>query len=288
MFLFKNRTRVIVVVIVFLLGFAFWLWQETSARTQNLRVAFLDVGQGDAALVLFPGGTQILIDGGPDHSVLGELAAVMPPSDRTLELIVLTHPDADHLAGLLPVLERYRVERILETGIRKDTALFRKFEAALAREGAERIVAGQAMRLHIGKFAVFDVLWPQEAHDGEVIDSPNNLGVVARLQYGATSFLFPGDIEASTESKLVLCCKAMLDADVLKAAHHGSKTSSFAQFLEAVTPDIVVVSVGKNNRYGHPHDTVVERLSGISHQIFRTDEHGVVVMESNGRAVMVR
>ncbi|OHA48515.1 MAG: hypothetical protein A2806_02865 [Candidatus Terrybacteria bacterium RIFCSPHIGHO2_01_FULL_48_17] len=284
----QRRISVLIIIFVLLLGIAFWVWQEISTRTQNLRVAFLDVGQGDAALVLFPGATQVLIDGGPDRSILGELGRIMPPSDKTIELVVLTHPDADHLAGLIPILDSYRIERILETGIRKDTELSQQWEQALAREGAERITAGKAARLRIGKYGVFDVLWPTESHDGEVIETPNNLGVVARLQYGATSFLFPGDIEASTESKLVTCCSAAIDSDVLKVSHHGSKTSSFPSFLEAVSPNSAIISVGKENRYGHPTQQALGRLAEVGAKILRTDEAGTVIIESSGRTIMVK
>lgn len=273
------------IIAIVLVIVAFVAWQQVLARHDGtLAVSFLDVGQGDATFIEFPGRFQILIDGGPDATVLARLSEVMPPHDRSLDMIVLTHPDADHVAGLVDVLKSYHVARIMETGARKDTDISRAWDAAVKVEGAEHIVVDQSLRFAIGDKGEFLVVWPQESHDGEVMEKPNNAAIVALLQYGETSFLFPADIEANIESQLVMQGRD-LDTDVLKVAHHGSKTSSFPNFLAAVSPRIAVISVGEYNRYGHPTMRALDRLAAVVPQIFRTDQNGTVTIESDGKAL---
>lgn len=277
----KHKSVIAFLVLIFC---ASLVWRVALARQSGLEASFLDVGQGDAIFLEFPDSTQVLIDGGPDATVLAELSEVMPPWDRSLDLVILTHPDADHLAGILDVLKRYDVARIAETGIRKETQLSRAWEEAIAEEGAEILIVDQPTRIQFGDMAVLDLLWPQESHAGEVSNEPNRYAIASQLTYGENRFLFTADIERWSETQIV-ASGILRDVDVLKIAHHGSKTSTSELFLDAVKPEIAVISVGASNRYGHPHPSVLDRLARYGIQTFRTDQDGRVTITSNGEAI---
>lgn len=264
--------------------FAALSWHAALGREAEVRIAFLDVGQGDAIFIALPDGHQILIDGGPDATVLHELSEVMPPWDYSLDMVIATHPDADHLAGLIDVLERYEVATVVETGMRKDNQLSRAWEEALQQESADIVLADGPKRIRFSDAAVIDLLWPQRSHAGEVNDKPNDKGVVGQFTYGTTSFLFTADIERVTEGFLVQS-GILQDVDVLKVAHHGSKTSTSEAFLALTKPEFAVVSVGNDNRYGHPHPSVLDRLARRAIHVLRTDQDGRVTFTSDGQKI---
>jgi competence protein ComEC len=261
------------------LAFALAVWRRLPDG--RLHVVFLDVGQGDAIFIQTPAGRQALIDGGPSgQAVLDQLGRYMPFWDRTLDLVVLTHPDSDHLMGLLPVLERYDVARVLYRDPDWGSAAFAHWQALIEMEGAELLSAERGLRLLLDAGVEMDVLHPgptlpvdSSAHGS------NDYSVVTRLSYGGVSFLLPGDIEAGVEQSL-LAEDALLASTVLKAAHHGSCSSTTQAFLNAVDPEVVVISVGAENDFGHPCDEVLDRLSGIP--VYRTDELGTVEIVSDG------
>ena len=274
--------------LAFLVIAASFTWRVALARSGELTVHVLNVGQGDAIFFSLPDGTQALIDGGPDASVLGELSEVMPPWDSSLDLVILTHPDADHLAGLLDVLDRYDVAVIVETGIRKETALSKSWDEAVLREGARVLVVDRPQRIKFGDVAALDLLWPQALRAGEMLDKPNEYAVVSRLVYGEISLLLTADIERWTEGQLVATVpEDLLQSDILKAAHHGSKTSSSEIFLNAVDPEVALISVGEGNRYGHPHASVLARFAQLGIPLVRTDEAGRITIHSDGRIFSV-
>ncbi len=241
-------------------------------QSQDLEVIFFDVGQGDSIFIETEGRYQILIDGGPDSTILEKLGREMPFYDRTLEMVVLTHPDHDHMAGLLEVLERYNVKYILWTGVIKDTSEFEKWQELIKKEGAEIIIAQSGQKIELGE-AYLDILYPLENLEGKESKSINNTSIVCRLVFEDNSFLFTGDIEKSVERELV-SSNTDLDSDFLKVAHHGSKTSSCEEFIQSVSPETAVIQCGKDNSYGHPHKEVLEILEKYDITILRTDEQG--------------
>ena len=271
--------------ILFGLNLLAWIavWE---LRPQELEVTFFDIGQGDAAFIETPERLQILIDGGPSSVILEKLGQEMPFWDRTIDLVILTHPERDHLAGLLEVLKSYRVENILWTGVVRDTAEYKEWQRLIKEEGANIFIAkaGQKISLAVSNTAkLLEVLYPFEGLEGKKLKDSNNTSIIARLVFGKTSFLFTGDATQSVEKELILGrteYKAQLDSDVLKVGHHGSKTSTSKEFVEAVSPEIAVISDGKNNQYGHPHQEVLNNLAGA--QIFRTDLDGDIKIISNG------
>lgn len=259
---------------MFLLGFTVFLWTQVL-KGNNFTLAFFDVGQGDAIFFATAQGHQVLIDGGPDTTVLSGLGEVMPFWDKTLDLVVLTHSDADHVTGLVAVFERYQVANVLWTGSRKDTKAFLAFERALLKEGAQEITAQAGQRILLGSSgAVLEILYPEQGIDVQK-EKSNETSVIARLVYGEHEVLLPGDTTKKIERKLVKQ-GVNLQSDILKVAHHGSKTSSSKEFLEVVNPTIAIISVGKDNRFGHPTPEVLANLAEYGIKIHRTDLEGTI------------
>ncbi len=261
-----------------------WL-AAVSLPDGRLHVAFLDVGQGDAIFITTPGGHQVLIDGGPSATTtLWEMGRHMPFWDRSLDVVVNTHPDADHLTGLPEVLRRYQVSQIILPDVGSDTSLYAAWEEALAEEGAALVTAQAGARLSLG-----DGVWAEVLHPGAVPagDNPNDHSVVLRVELGHISFLLPGDIEAEVERNLVMD-SAALGATVLKASHHGSGTSSCEPFLTAVDPQVAVISVGADNRFGHPAPEVLTRYDEHSIPVLRTDEVGCIEFITDGERLWVQ
>jgi competence protein ComEC len=255
----------------------------------KLHVAFLDVGQGDAALITTPHGQQILIDGGPSPSALtSALGRQMPFWDRSLDLVVMTHPDADHVTGLAEVLERYRVDGWLDNGRPDEDALYAQCMARLLEGAVTRYVVRAGDRLELGSGIVLEVLHPGSELMAATEADANNNSLVLRLVWGQASFLFTADIETEAEH-LLLGAGQPLPAGVLKVAHHGSGGSSTAEFLDAVDPAYAVISVGAENRFGHPQEAVLDRLTRTGEvEILRTDEQGTVEFVTDGQRLWVR
>jgi competence protein ComEC len=243
-------------------------------------VNFLSVGQGDAIFIETEQGHQILIDGGPDNSVLEKLGKEMPFWDRTLDVVLLSHPEKDHISGLLEVLKKYKVDYIVWTGVKKETAEYKEWENLLEKSGAKIIVAQSGINIKLGSEEL-DILYPFESLEGESVDDVNDSSVVVKLINGEISFLFTGDISASAE-KIILQNGIDVGSDVLKIAHHGSKYSSSKDFIESVSPLVAVIEVGEDNSYGHPSQEVLETLSKFGIKVLRTDLDGDVKLISDG------
>ncbi|MBI4138251.1 MAG: MBL fold metallo-hydrolase [Candidatus Wildermuthbacteria bacterium] len=261
--------------LICVLAFAnFVAWKEI-VQAGAFRAFVLAVGQGDAILLRTPEGHDILVDGGPDTTVLSRLGDILPPWDRTIDLIILTHPDADHITGLVEVLEAYRARLVLWTGVRKDTNVFLAFQEAIAKEGVSAVIAnsGQQVRWSRNSGDFLEVLYPD---DSTFFKGPvNESSIILRVMRRGPRMLLTGDTTRKIE-RLLAESGADLKADVLKIAHHGSKTSTSQEFLDEVRPDVAVISVGKENAYGHPTKEVLERLRQYGIQIKRTDREGTV------------
>jgi competence protein ComEC len=250
----------------------------------------LDVGQGDAILLEGPRGGRILVDGGPDpERLLLQLDARLPVWDRRIDVLLLTHPHEDHVGGLGLLLDRYRVGIVGEPGMRGPGPGYAAFAATLVeREIAHRLIgAGQRLRLDGARL---DVRWPprgtvppEPADDGTGI---NNVSIVLDVRFGVRRFLLNGDVEQAVDPSL-LATKAIGPVDVLKVAHHGSRTSSTAAFLAATRPRVAIVSAGAGNPYGHPAPETIERLRASGARVFRTDREGSVSVSTDGRDLQV-
>jgi competence protein ComEC len=249
-----------------------------------LSVYFLNVGQGDGIYIRTPGGQDIVIDGGPDARIVAALGKVMPFWDTEIDVLLLTHPHADHVAGLVDILKRYKVDAVYYTGVNYSSGVYSEFLNLIKEKNIplRAVIAGD----HIPLFGAgeFDVLWPKESLDGRKVDDLNNSSIVAKLVFGDIDFLFAGDAEEKVEKELLAGGKS-LDVDLLKLGHHGSKTASSQEFLKAITPEYAVISCGKNNDFGFPHLLVLRRLARLGVEIFRTDLNGTVVARTDGKTL---
>ena len=271
-----HRRKLIHSVIAFLsLVFLICFLAFKLSQGQSLRVAFLDVGQGDAILIS-QGNKQVLIDGGKEGKVLLEkLGKYIPFWDRTIETIIATHPDQDHIGGLINVMKAYNIETVIETGAESDSQIYKKWETDVANERAQRIAAQKGVSIDMGNGARLEIIYPLSPVDGQVSDS-NAASVVARLTFGKSSFLLTGDFPTESEQTL-FASGAQLQSDVLKVSHHGSKYGTGDAFLDRVKPKDAIISVGKNNSYGHPSEEVIKRLNARRVSIFKTSESGDIV-----------
>jgi competence protein ComEC len=254
----------------------------------KLHVSFLDVGQGDAILVQ-QGSQQVLIDGGPDPQRINlELSEKLPFWDRTIELMVSTQPHSDHITGLVEVLERYKVEQVFEPGVPYDSSVYHQWIELVEQKGIKHEIARAGQEIDLGNGLKMEVLNPpEEFFQGTSSDVDNN-GVVLRLTSGNVSFLLTADIREEAEFELVRQ-RANLTSTVLKAAHHGSKTSTTPQFLAAVDPEIAVISAGADNPFGHPSAEVVERLEEKlgEDRVYLTSEDGTIEFITDGERLWV-
>jgi len=254
----------------------------------RLHVAFLDVGQGDAILITTPTGQQILLDGGPSPAALTTaLGREMPFWDRSIDLLIMSHPDADHITGLVAVLERYQVAGWADSGYDDEDEIYARCLELLQEHQVPRYQIRAGDRFDLGQGIALEILHPPpELMSGSDSDSNNN-SLVTRLVWREASFLLTGDLEAEGEG-LLLRSGLPLEADVLKVAHHGSGGSSTTAFLSAVAPRYAVVSVGADNHFGHPAPATLERLEQQDPTILRTDEQGTVEFSTDGRQLWLR
>lgn len=273
-----KHKKIIYFLILFLgvLVVAQW-WISRTQNKMPLEVAFLDVGQGDATLINYQGSNQVLIDGGSNgNKLLNELGKVMPASDRKIEVVILTHADYDHLAGLIDLLKTYEIGIFLDNGQKADSAIFRELEQVIRERNikTEAILTGTS--IEINQELQLKVLNPDQPSVST--DDRNGDSVVVRLDYGSNSFLFTGDAEEETEKEM-LADDDQIDVDWLKVSHHGSKGASSLNYLKKVSPQTAIISVGKDNRYRHPHEQALQRLNEVGAKIIRTDEIGTILID---------
>jgi len=249
-----------------------------------LEVNFLDVGQGDAIYIKTPQDQDILIDGGPDNKVLESLGKVMPFWDRKIDVAILSHPHADHVAGLLEILKRYKVGKIYLTGILHTAPDYLAFLEEIKTQKIPVDNVKELTTLDFGSETKLQFVYPDRSLLNEKMDNLNNSSIVARLIYKNEKFLFTGDIESPIEKEL-LNKNREVTADVLKVGHHGSTTSSSEEFLKAVNPEFAVIEVGEDNQFGHPSLRTLSRLERLNIPIFRTDLSGTITFLSDGEKV---
>jgi len=277
------------IFVLLILTSVIWISVAQTSTDGELRVTFLDIGQGDAIFVQSPSGAQMLIDGGKNRAVIRELSKVMPWFDRSIDVVIGTHPDADHIGGLVDVLKRYRASLVVQSSVLDpegaDSAAFSDAIAREVEDGAQAVVAERGQVIDLGGGVQFEILFP----DRFLPNVETNLGsIVGRLTYGETSFMLTGDSPDEVEKYLVQLDEKNLQSNVLKAGHHGSRTSSSLSFVGFVSPEYGVFSRGCDNSYGHPHDEPIVVFARLGVQTFDTCEDGPVTFVSDGKSVKRR
>ena len=278
----SSRLYGIIILILLALALTIWtaLWREE--RQGVLTVSFFNIGQGDATFIDAPSGRQVLIDGGPNSSVLRELGKVMPWYDRSIDVVIGTHPDADHIGGFIDVLPRYSIATIFQSSVIGSTATWNTFERDIAREDAKIVTARRGQVIDLGRGAYLEVLSPDRA----VKNTDTNIAcVVTRVVYGATSFMLPCDAPQDVENYLVSLDGKNLKSDVLKPGHHGSKTASSPLFVGFVDPSYAVYSRGCDNKYGFPHQETIATFARFGIPTLDTCTDGTITFVSDGQTV---
>jgi len=268
------------VVTILLIGTAVVLWQQQ--RPWNFSVTFFDIGQGDAHLIKTPAHQTILIDGGPNRTILRKLGSALPWTTRTIDLMILSHPHADHVTGLIEVLKRYKVKQVVATWAAYNTPEYATWQKIITDKKIPLLIAQAGQNLELADGVKLTILWPTVSMAGVVTKDVNFTSIVNKICWQATCALFTGDTPKENEQEL-LSLGANLKAQILKVAHQGSRTSSSEDFLRAVAPEVAVIPVGENN-YGHPHTEVVERLQRLVRTVLRTDQVGDITFVSNGES----
>lgn len=237
-------------------------------KNQRLEVIFLDVSQGDSILIK-KGMNEILIDGGSkEEIVLEKLGEYLSFWDRKIEAVVATHPDKDHIQGLIGIMENYEIGAVIDNGQESESGVYKKYLDVIKEKKIDKKNGKNGLKMEIGE-ANLEIIYPQN----NLVSKDTNLGsIVSKLSFGENSFLFMGDLPIQGEN-ILLQKQIDLKSNVLKIGHHGSKNSTSLEFLENVHPEDAIISVGKNS-YGHPTEEVLEKLKSKNIKIFRTDEKG--------------
>ena len=246
-----------------------------------LEVHFLDVGQGDAIYIRTPDEIDILIDGGPDKTILSQLGSVMPYWDREIDVMILSHPHSDHVSGLVEVLRRYEVKQIYYTGVLHTAPDYLAWLEEIKKQQIPISIVSSRFNINLGEETELQFLWTQESLINKKVIELNNASIVNKLVFGDVSFLLTGDIEEEVERDLI---ESGLDlsSTIMKAPHHGSKSSNTEDFIKAVNPQQVVIQCGEDNSFHHPHGRVLNRYERGEIEIFRNDLDGRVSFVTNG------
>ena len=280
----KQNLRIYFLAVLIIINF-FIFYTVYQVSNSKLTVTFLDVGQGDAIFVTVPGGAQMLLDGGANSSVLRELGKVMPFYDRSIDVLVATHPDQDHIGGLVEVLKRFNVGLFVQTNTTSTSAVYVELEKIIKQKNIKEEIIISPEILTLGGGAEFNILFPDKDTAGW---ETNEASIVGKLTYGKNSFMFTGDSPQKIEKYLVGRYGNLLDSDVLKAGHHGSKTSNSEIFVGTVSPLYTIISAGLDNRYGHPSKETMDILNSFQEKILQTLGGGMIRFEADGSIVELK
>lgn len=271
-----KRAGLLSILLVLLTANGF-VWASVSLnRNHQLVVKVYDVGQGDSILIQTPDDYKILVDGGPNNRVDDYLNTDLALNDRSIDLLVLTHPQADHMTGLIEAIKRFQVKKVITSNVKNDSAQFKLWTDTLknAHLTPEYVYAGESISL--ADQVTLKILWPDSPNPQ--VTNLNDAAVVMKLSYGNFDMLLTSDADVVTQPYT----GTVNHVEVLKVPHHGSKTALKEDFLAKLQPDVSVISVGAHNSYGHPNNQLLELLNKDSKKVFRTDKNGTVTFVSNG------
>ena len=254
-------------------------------RKGVLTFEVLNIGQGDALWIESPTGVQVIVDGGPDNTLMKEIPKVLPWYDRHIDMIVVTNPDKDHYEGFLSLLKKYKVDTVLEPGTTSKTETYALLEKEITDKKIEKIVARRGQVVDLGGGAYLQVLFPDRDISGL---SSNDGSLVMKLVYGGTSVMLQGDSTSKIEDYLLTLGTTTLKSTILKAGHHGSRTSSAPEYVSAVSPEWVVISSGIRNDYGHPHKETLETMHKLGIPALDTCNNGRLIFQSDGKNFVLK
>jgi competence protein ComEC len=275
--------NLIIIFLVFLTAFI-WIQVGRSNPPDKLSVNFFDVGQADSVLIQTPSGENILIDGGEDQDIIQNKLTSKGVSK--IDLLILSHPHADHVGGLISVVKNYRIGLILDSGQPHISSLYRKFLEGIKSKRIAYKLARKGQKFKIGTKLKLEILNPSENFISGTESDLNNNSIVAMFVYGRSKFLFPGDVENEAEGNL-LSFGDKLKSDVIKIPHHGSAKNSW-QFLKEIKPKVVVISVGRGNSFGHPAESTLNKLKKLNSMIYRTDVSGDINIQTDGERMEIK
>ena len=278
-YLKKHPILLIIFSLLVATVFIWFISADQESHRQYLTVAFLDVGQGDAIFIEAPNGRQVLVDGGPDQKVLTQLTAVMPFGDKSIDLVIATHADSDHIGGLPAVLDNYQVSMVMENGASSTTKNYQALENIISEKNIKKEIARRGMKIILDKEKniYLDILFP----DRDISEFESNDGsIMAKLIYDDKSFMLTGDTTSYVENIIYWNeSPETLKSTILKLGHHGSKTSSSAMWLKRVNPETAIISAGLNNRYNHPSPETLDRLKMLNIPYRSTAKEGNIIFE---------
>lgn len=280
-----RKNLLLIFLSLFSLSLLFF-YQYSKYNDGKLHLIICDVGQGDGILIRTPKGNDIVVDGGPNDKILNCLSKHLPFWDRDIELMLMTHPDADHLTGLISVTQSYNILNFVTVNIPRETAVYKRFMDLLASNKIipKYMFAGD--NIDFGDGVTTTLFWPEEdffianAAFAEHSIGVNDFAIVQVLSYGNFKALLTADVGANILDQFA---QDIGKVDVLKVPHHGSKTGMSDLFLTNIRPEIGVISVGASNRYGHPTQIMLDLLAKYNIEIFRTDKNGEVEVVSDGQ-----
>lgn len=271
------------VVVFFLVFFNIFVWQAVYVEENGglLTVAFLDVGQGDSVLIVAPSGNRMIIDSGLGKRAVEELSKIMPLHKRFIEVMLATHADADHIGGFPDIFEKYEPGIFLDNGGTAETQTFKRVQNIIEEKSFRTKEVRRGTVINLGGGAFVTVIFPDR--DVSNMD-PNDASIVAILSYDEVAVMLTGDAPKKVEEHLIVLDGENLQSDILKVGHHGSRTSTAVSFVQFVEPQVAIVSAGKDNRYGHPHQEVLDVLEQFDVLVLETAEEGTIVFQSDGKS----
>lgn len=270
----------ILIFAIFLMSLVIFTFINTNKK-EYFEISFLDVGQGDSVLITSPNGNRLLYDSGtPDNKVEYSVEKELRLFDRDIDIFVASHPDADHIGGFQSLVNKFNPSYYLDGHTIAMTSLFSSLESTIDEKHINRNTLGMGSNINLGGGVVAYVLAPTQDESKEYLDS-NSSSVVLLIKYGESKVLLTGDLEEKGESKLINTYGGLLKSNILKVGHHGSKSSTGNKFIEMVKPEFSIISVGKNNRYGHPNIATINRLMYSSTTIFDTSKSGTIRFRCN-------
>src|SRR3989338_2204829 len=268
-----------------LLSIILWSVVFHEDRRGILTFAVLDIGQGDYIFIESPTGTQVLVDGGPDKNLMKKISDFLPFYDRHIDMIVVKNPDLDHYSGFIPLMDKYSVDVVLEPGTQSLTGTYAFLEKEIADKKIPKVLARRGQIVDLGGGAYLQIIFPDRDVSGL---SSNDGSIVMRLVYGGTSVMLQGDSTTNIEHYLVSDYDANLKSTILKAGHHGSRTSTTEEYVTAVQPLWAVISSGPNNSYGHPHKEALDTLAKLNIPALDTCDNARIIFQSDGKNFVLK